>query len=80
MILVCNLYDWVEITLIKFNLIVIGAPLMNKFNGKWHIYGIVTYITTEKTLEGNKSRCIVSQPSFYTKISTYYKWIAVRMN
>lgn len=47
-----------------------GGPLMYHENSKWYVYGIVSYVITRGSIG-----CIVSEPSFYTKVPVYLSWL-----
>jgi steroid 5-alpha reductase family enzyme len=48
-------------------------------NGRWFIYGLVSYVTIETNSKREK-RCLPKYPSYSTKISAYYPWIQSKIN
>ena len=46
-----------------------GGPSMFYLNGKWHLYGIVSYGLTAT------GYCDSNYPNYYTKITAYLEWI-----
>ena len=48
-------------------------------DGRWFIYGIVSYVTIEINFKKEK-RCLPKYPSYSTKVSAYYSWIQSKIN
>lgn len=55
-----------------------GSPLFVQVNGKWYVYGITSYINGVDNGNGVVI-CVSSEPSYFTKVPLYLKWIAQKV-
>ena len=46
-----------------------GAPLMAQINGRWYVYGVVSF------LMANNNVCVSAKPSYYTSVPYFLSWI-----
>lgn len=52
-----------------------GGPFFYQKNDKWYIYGIASFVDDQGT-----SKCIVTNPSFFTSVPLYIDWIVDKVH